>query len=162
MNSKSDPEFARQLLETDREVHIDAPRLTSQLVARRQAIRRTRRIRQAGALITVIAGVLILSIVGPKFFVRESEPRLAQTTSPEAKPDQSELKASLQPESAAKLMELRSEFEAMAEYRRRLVALKTQVAGLREQRQQRQLFVLKENLSRTLFDENFETIFSKY
>jgi hypothetical protein len=159
-----DFEFARQLLETDQPVRIDAPRVTAQLVARRGRQKKLARIKVGVVAIATLVCIVVGNAVVSRIVFDDVESRVAESSSLPADEFNDEW-----------VNEKGIEFNATALYRatvweyqeleqqQKLARLKSEVDQMRRRSDSQQLTILKETLSRTLFDEiGFESLHTNY
>ena len=152
MNQPSESEFAQQLLATDQPVDVDATGLTSELVAlRRRRIIKTRRAKIGGAAVASVICAVALILAGPHLQKGSTKPSVA------AQPRQAEKVD----EALANKMELVNEpfartpsweIKELDNFQQRLASLKLEVAELRKKSETHQLTILKESVSRDLFE----------
>jgi hypothetical protein len=165
-----DSEFARQLLETDQPLQIDAPSLTRDLVALRKKRKKAQRVRLGVVAGASVVGLAALLVFGPQFLRPNADAVVAIPSTPTIPEPDSPL-ANRNPQSAesfstsAESLGLTGgwEFGEREVYQRKLAALKSEIAEMRDKNSAQQLTLLKENISRTFFDEiNAESTLTNY
>ena len=163
MKRVEEPEFVRQLLETDQPVQVDAQRLTRDLVAIRRNRKTARQVRLSVAAVVSVACVAALVVALPHVLKSRADPAIANSPTPNAHGIEERIADQAPASDEASVAAASWEPGEREGFQDKLLVIKSELAGLRKKNDARRLSLLKESISRDLIEDlDFENLLTHY